>query len=112
MAKALEDVRPGEAAHEVLVGRARADGAALSAQYPGDLLTLLKETGYEPLVQPDGTVQMRNCPFNASVEVAPRTTCAMNLALLGAMTAKQPPPSYDAVFAPAQGRCCVLLRPG
>jgi len=111
MAQALDQLGPHGAPREALLAHARAYGQTLATAEPGDLFRLLTETGYQPVAHSDGVVEMRNCPFHAAVQVAPQTTCAMNLALLTSITYGYRPPPYDGVFEPADGRCCVLLRP-
>jgi predicted ArsR family transcriptional regulator len=111
MASALEQIAPHGAPRQVLLDHARACGRALAEAGPPDLLDLLTEIGYEPVHRPDGTVELRNCPFHPAVRAAPDTTCSMNLSLLAGLTDAQQPQRYEGVLERAQGRCCVLLQP-
>jgi predicted ArsR family transcriptional regulator len=107
----MEQLGPTGAHRDALLAQARACGRPVAATgSTRDLLERLAAIGYEPVRQPDGTVQMRNCPFHAVVEVARDTTCAMNLELLAALTEGQGR-RYRADLEPAEGRCCVLLHP-
>ena len=44
-----------------------------------DLLSVLKTSGYEPVTSPDGTIRLRNCPFDALVAEHRSTVCGANL---------------------------------
>ncbi len=46
----------------------------------GGLVDVLRGAGYEPQVEPDGTVCLRNCPYDALVAEHRDVTCGMNLA--------------------------------
>jgi predicted ArsR family transcriptional regulator len=113
MALALEQLGPHGAHREALIGQARACGHALASQLPEKigLRERLIELGYEPVDRPDGTVELRNCPFHPIVMVARETACTINHALLAALTEAEQEPAYHAVLEPAEGRCCVLLEP-
>jgi predicted ArsR family transcriptional regulator len=74
------------------------------------LLDVLRAAGYEPAVDPaDGSVSLRNCPFDALVADHREMTCGMNLAwasglIEGSRTAA------TAELQPEPGRCCVVFH--
>ena len=106
-----------DAAVEGVLAAARKRGAGLavasSAAAGGrdGLLALLSASGYEPLVEPDGTVRLRNCPFHALVDEHRELTCSMNLALLSAAAEGVTGLGLEAVARPCEGFCCVALVP-
>jgi len=75
----------------------------------------LTERGYEPAVEPDGTIRLANCPFDRMVADHRELTCSLNLAMLGAI-ADGFDAGMDAEARPAEarsgdGRCCVAFVP-
>ena len=97
---------------------ARERGAALAAgQSAGPhngregLLDLLSANGYEPLVEADGTIRLRNCPFHALVGEHRQLTCSMNLAMLGAAAEGLDGTGVTAEAQPREGFCCVAFVP-
>ena len=110
MARAFERLGPEGPHREALAEEARRCGRALAGSGP-DLMSQLADLGYQAAVQPDGTVDMPNCPFHPVADIARTTACSMNHALLDALTATEQPRRYDAVLNPGDNRCCVQLRP-
>jgi predicted ArsR family transcriptional regulator len=92
-------------------GRAIAGDGSDARDARGRLLELLVQNGYEPIAEPDGTVLLRNCPFDALVHEHRDLTCSMNLALLGSLAGELDRGSLKAVAAPRDGHCCVALVP-
>jgi predicted ArsR family transcriptional regulator len=81
---------------------------------PGDreeLLGLLASSGYEPAVEEDGLVRLRNCPFHALVDDHRQLTCAMNRSLLEGVASRAPGSGLTPVAQPVDGFCCVVLVP-
>jgi predicted ArsR family transcriptional regulator len=70
----------------------------------------LTENGYEPQ-QTDGTVVMRNCPFDALAREHTELVCGMNLAIMAAVTEQLHETALAARLEPAPDRCCVVLVP-
>ena len=83
------------------LGRSRARAA---------LLEVLRGAGYEPDVDADGTVCLRNCPYDALVADHRDVTCGMNLAWAEGVIDGLRVPGVRAELAPEPGRCCVVLR--
>jgi predicted ArsR family transcriptional regulator len=74
------------------------------------LVATLIERGYEPVKGVDGTIRLRNCPFDRLATEHRDLTCSLNLAMLGAVAEH----FGDAVAArvdPVDGWCCVALTP-
>jgi predicted ArsR family transcriptional regulator len=88
------------------LGREIAGEASAS---PG-LEPLLRERGYDPRRDEEGTLRLRNCPFHAVAQRHPEVVCDMNLALLEGLLSALDAPGVDAVLEPGDGRCCVAIR--
>jgi predicted ArsR family transcriptional regulator len=110
LAGALEDVPAAAAA---VRDRARAEGMRVVEEARpggiGDVIELLRAQGYEPLVAQDGTIRLRNCPFDSLVSGHRDLVCHMNHAMLDAVI--ESTPTHAAVLAPEDGYCCVALVP-
>jgi predicted ArsR family transcriptional regulator len=70
----------------------------------------LAEYGYEPQ-RADGTIVMRNCPFDSLAREHTELVCGMNLAIMTAVTEQLEETTLAARLEPAPDRCCVLLIP-
>jgi predicted ArsR family transcriptional regulator len=77
----------------------------------GELLAPLEREGYEPFVDGDGVIRLRNCPFHVLAESHRDLTCAMNFALLDGAAGAAAAARYRAVAQPPDGRCCVAFVP-
>ena len=71
----------------------------------------LAARGYEPSDNPDGTIRLRNCPFDRIAAQHRQLVCGANHAMLQALTDQVDgdPPTLQAVLDPQPGRCCVTL---
>jgi predicted ArsR family transcriptional regulator len=74
------------------------------------LLPVLERQGYEPYDE-DGRICLRNCPFHSLVAQAVAPICTMNLGLIGGVLDGLAAPGLRAELGPADGRCCVVVRP-
>jgi predicted ArsR family transcriptional regulator len=96
----------GEVAAEA-AGHAEPDGdpdQALAA-----VRRALDARGYEPYDDPDGTIRLRNCPFDRIAQHR-ELVCGANHAMLGALTEQVGgDPPVRALLDPEPGRCCVKL---
>jgi len=104
------------AAPPQVLDAARREGERLAAARPtgGDgigVLALLAGEGYEPVVEADGSVTLRNCPFHALVGEHRDLTCGMNHALLEGVLDAAGDAGLVPLADPAEGRCCVRLVP-
>lgn len=104
--------RAGRARSAVLeAARERGQAMASSVEAARGLLPMLETQGYEPFLDDDGVVRLRNCPFHALVDEHRELTCALNHALLdGAATAVEGS-GFRAVSQPREGLCCVAFVP-
>lgn len=71
---------------------------------------LLREQGYEPVAEPDGTLRLRNCPFDAIARSHPGLVCGLNLALVEGILDGLQATGHRARLEPQPGRCCVAVR--
>ena len=88
--------------------------ATLVQADPDQVLTALRQAlaarGYEPHDDPDGTIRLRNCPFDRIAAHHPQLICGANHAMLQGLTDQlDGDPPIQAVLAPQPGRCCVVL---
>ena len=74
-------------------------------------LRLLDEQGFEPTVDPDDAVTLRNCPFDYLASEHTDLICGMNLCLLDAAVEGVGRTGLRARLEPGQDHCCVRLRP-
>jgi len=121
MAMALESLgRRGKGAVEPVAhrqglaeaGRAREVTAPVGpAESETDLVDVLRAAGYAPERDPqDGSIVLRNCPYDSLVAGHRDLTCSMNVAWAeGVVEGLGAPMTVE--FAPAPDRCCVVLRP-
>ena len=72
---------------------------------------VLAARGYEPSDDADGTIRLRNCPFDRIAAQHRQLVCGANHAMLQALTDQldSDPPTVRAVLDPQPGRCCVTL---
>jgi predicted ArsR family transcriptional regulator len=124
LARAVE-ADPSGAAQAALNGAASGLGAELAAEAAshtepegdaGQGLVALRGTlaarGYEPDEEPDGTIRLRNCPFDRIAAQHRDLVCGANHAMLQALTDRlDGDPPVRAELDPQPGRCCVALRP-
>jgi predicted ArsR family transcriptional regulator len=95
-----------------LEARAQA-GAAGSRATPAETAqAALREVGFEPRLEADGTVVLGNCPFSSLRDESRELVCAMNLALCQGLVAGLQLAGIEARLEPDPGRCCVVFRRG
>lgn len=70
----------------------------------------LERAGYAPRPQPDGTIRLANCPYDALVGEHRDLVCGANVALTGAV-ADSLDAHLEARLAPEPGWCCAVLVP-
>jgi predicted ArsR family transcriptional regulator len=122
LARAVE-ADPTDAAALALDDAARALGAELGDEAAGELSAkgrrqpalgavreVLAKRGYEPYEDDDGSVVLRNCPFDRIAERHPQLVCRANLALVeGLVDRLGGQREIRPVLDPKPGRCCVAL---
>jgi predicted ArsR family transcriptional regulator len=69
----------------------------------------LTENGYEPQ-RTNGTIVLRNCPFDVLAREHTELVCGMNLAIMDAATERLEETGLAARLEPAPDRCCVVLE--
>jgi predicted ArsR family transcriptional regulator len=74
-----------------------------------ELMEVLSDAGYEPRVERDGDLCLRNCPFDALVAQHRDLTCGMNLAWAQGVIDGLGDTSVRADLVPEPGRCCVVF---
>jgi predicted ArsR family transcriptional regulator len=74
------------------------------------LLATMCQCGYEP-VDVDGSIRLRNCPFDALAQEHRDLVCGMNLALIEGFLAAVGCSELEPVLEPRPGECCVVVRP-
>ena len=86
-------------------GRARRSAARRA------FLALLKQHGYEPSTATDGSIVLRNCPFDALARTHRDLMCGTNRALLEGLRRGAGLTGYEVVATSEPGRCCATVRP-
>lgn len=86
---------------------ARAAGQAAGTT---DLMDALRAHGYEPATDPDGGIELRNCPFHRLAREHTELVCGLNLELIAGLLEAAGQPPQRAVLHPRPGRCCVLVH--
>jgi predicted ArsR family transcriptional regulator len=69
---------------------------------------VLRDHGFEP-TETDGTVRLRNCPFQSVAKDHPELVCGMNLALARGLLAGLGAGGLEARLEPQPGMCCVAF---
>jgi predicted ArsR family transcriptional regulator len=104
--------RAGKARAAVLeAARERGQAMASSAAAARGLLPMLETQGYEPFLDDDGVVRLRNCPFHALADQHRELTCSLNHALLDGAASAVEGSGFHAVSQPREGMCCVAFVP-
>jgi predicted ArsR family transcriptional regulator len=70
---------------------------------------VLADRGYEPFRDDEGTIRLRNCPFDRLADAHRELVCGMNLCLLEEAVAGGT--GLHAVLDPKPGMCCVAVLP-
>jgi predicted ArsR family transcriptional regulator len=121
MAEALEHLgrRGAKALEPVARDRGLADARRLAEAAepragggadPTPLVVALDVAGYEPEMRPDGSVLVRNCPYDALAIDHRDLTCGMSAAWAeGLVDGLGAPMTVE--LAPEPGRCCVIFHP-
>jgi predicted ArsR family transcriptional regulator len=106
--RADEDGAP--AVREAVERSARAIGDEIGRS--GDrtaIEEILRERGYEPFADADGTLRFRNCPFHVLADSHRSAVCSLNLALVEGILAGAGARRH-AALEPGIAGCCVAVR--
>lgn len=71
---------------------------------------LLYERGYEPFLDANGDLQLRNCPFHALAQQSVEVVCTLNQAFISGLLSGLGTDELDAGLNPQPGRCCVRIQ--
>jgi predicted ArsR family transcriptional regulator len=71
---------------------------------------ILREHGYEPFTDEDGTLRFGNCPFHRLAETHRDAVCSLNLALVEGILSAAGTPRRHAALEPDRAGCCVAVR--
>ena len=93
------------AAMKTQLGRRHSDASTRSVA-----LDVLRQHGFEPHEEEDGTVVLRNCPFHLLAKTHTDLVCGMNHCLIDAAIAELGDTGYDVSLEPDPELCCVRLR--
>jgi predicted ArsR family transcriptional regulator len=72
----------------------------------------LREQGFEPWHEQDGTIRLRNCPFHRLAAEHTEVVCGMNLALVEGLVAGLGASGLHPALDPQPGCCCVMIGTG
>lgn len=75
------------------------------------IIGTLETQGFEPAVEDDGGIVLRNCPFDYLAAEHTDLICNMNLCLITQTVADVGRSGLRAELDPVEGQCCVQLRP-
>ena len=104
-----EDGSP--AVREAVERSARALGAEIGRSGDRDAIEeVLRERGYEPFTDEDGTLRFRNCPFHRLADTHRSAVCSLNLALVEGILAGAGAGGLHASLEPDRAGCCVAVR--
>jgi predicted ArsR family transcriptional regulator len=110
VADALDDVAASWGRGVAQQARAAAGPRPSAERLVACACQALTENGYEAQ-RTDGTIVLRNCPFDALAREHTELVCGMNLAIMTAVTEQLQETALAARLEPAPGRCCVVLVP-
>ncbi len=74
------------------------------------LVAVLEDRGYEPY-EDDGTIRLRNCPFDSLASEHRDLVCGMNLAVMEGATESLGTGDIRPRLDPRPGQCCVAFDP-
>lgn len=113
LARILADTVAGDttgALQEALMATAEREGISAGSA-DADVMVILRERGYEPVLNEAGDVEMRNCPFHQLSERHTELVCGVNYALLRGVLSGCCQDPDRAELAPRATRCCVVIHP-
>lgn len=89
---------------------ARETGRRTAAAADGDLMTALRNCGYQPRESEDGDIDLRNCPFHRLAEDHRDLVCGLNLSLVRGIVSGNSTDRARAALQPRPDRCCVVVH--
>lgn len=88
--------------------RRRAGKRPSRARLRDAAIAVLGERGYEPAVTDDGSLILRNCPFEALASKHRALICGMNFSIMGGIVEGLRLRGIATELDPIPGRCCVV----
>jgi predicted ArsR family transcriptional regulator len=70
---------------------------------------VLDERGYEPYLDDQGSLRLRNCPFHALAQQSVEIVCGLNQALIAGLLSGLGSDELSATLDPQPGECCVRV---
>ncbi|HEY7144235.1 MAG TPA: hypothetical protein VH637_08310 [Streptosporangiaceae bacterium] len=70
---------------------------------------VLREHGFEPRADEDGSIRLHNCPFHHLAAQHTETICGMNLALIEGLAESLGTSTLHPALDPRPGCCCVVI---
>ncbi|HVB43909.1 MAG TPA: transcriptional regulator [Streptosporangiaceae bacterium] len=108
-----EQAPPAEQDQAVERGQPAAPGDPVAPGEPGPEIRVIQETlagyGFEPWLDEDGSLRLRNCPFHGLATRYPDLVCGMNLELIAGVVSGLAATGLRAALDPGPGRCCVAV---
>ena len=111
-ASTLVDVARERGAAVGVEARHRLRGRLTNRRRLAGLIDAFRGAGFEPSVEADGSVCLRNCPYDALVADHRDLTCGMNLAWTEGVVEGLGLEDVRARLEPLLGRCCVIIQAG
>jgi predicted ArsR family transcriptional regulator len=71
---------------------------------------VLGRYGFEPVERDEGTIALRNCPYERLARRSPEVVCAINHAFVEGVLRGLGARSIEATLDPIEGGCCVQVR--
>ena len=113
IATAVDEVASAEGRRlgEEIDERLRSERARKIESRRRGVLEALGERGFEPHIDEQSSVVLRNCPFHQLAQQHTDLICGMNLCMVKAALAEVGDTGLDAHLEPEVGQCCVRLTP-
>lgn len=96
---------------EIVVARMRGMASRRPATRRDVVVDFLDEQGFEPATADEGTVTLRNCPFDYLAAEHTELICGMNHCLLEETVEHVGRTGLTATLQPSEDACCVKLVP-
>jgi len=71
--------------------------------------TVLRERGYEPYTDEQGSIRLSNCPFHALAQQSVEIVCGLNEAFIEGLLSGLGSDELSAILDPRPGECCVRI---
>lgn len=86
------------------------DAGRATGRSAADVMSALRDCGYEPADAGDGDVELRNCPFHQLAQQHTELVCGLNRQLLQGLLDGAHGRRAHACLDPRPGRCCVRIE--